>query len=254
MGVYSTMTLDGWNDELCENVSLSRKLLPEIRESNQVAGMLTREAASDLGLPLGVPVLAGMIDTSAAMLLAGARPGQLLNVCGSTDVLALLTDRPKPHERLITRAFGIGRKWMSVSTLAAAGSAIQWAHDQLFPDYAWSGFDRLVKELARSKSSSSLRFDPFLAGDRMSIEQRKAGFTGLTLATTRREMLKAIIDALAGASAERLPLLLSDRVKPLKRVVVTGRGFDHVLRRDWRGKWRFAREEEATLRGLGNLM
>jgi hypothetical protein len=67
-------------------------------------------------------------------------------------------------------------------------------------------------------------------------------------------MLKAIIDALAGASAERLPLLLSDRVKPLKRVVVTGRGFDHVLRRDWRGKWRFAREEEATLRGLGNLM
>jgi len=254
MGVYSTMALDGWNDELCENVSLPRKLLPEILESNQVAGHLTRQAASGLGLPIGVPALAGMIDTSAAMLLTGARPGQLLNVCGSTDVLALLTDRPKSDERLITRAFGIGRKWMSVSTLAAAGSGIQWAHDQLFPDYSWPKFNRLVKELARSKHSASVRFGPYLAGDRMSIEQRTAGFTGLTLATTRREMLKAIIDALASASAERLPLLLSNRAKPLRRVVVTGRGFDHVLRRDWQGRWRFAREEEATLRGLGLLL
>ena len=88
----------------------------------------------------------------------------------------------------------------------------------------------------------------------MSIEQRTAGFTGLTLATTRREMLKAIIDALADVSAQRLPLLLSNRIKPLRRVVITGRGFDHVLRRDWPGRWRFDPEEEATLRGLGKLL
>ena len=126
MGVFSTMDLSGWNEELRENVSMPVRLLPEVLESDQVGGGLVREAASGLGLAVGMPVLVGMIDTSAAMLLTGARPGQLLNTCGSTDVLALLTDRPRPDERLITRAFGIGRRWMSVSTIAAAGSAVVW--------------------------------------------------------------------------------------------------------------------------------
>ena len=126
MGVYSTISLTGWNDELCDNVRLPKHLLPNILESNEVAGMITQQAARDLGLLAGVPALAGMIDTSAAMLLSGAPVGQLFNSCGSTDVLGLLTDRPKPHQRLITRAFGIGHKWMSVSTIAAAGSAIFW--------------------------------------------------------------------------------------------------------------------------------
>ena len=59
---------------------------------------------------------------SAAMLLTGAKPGQLLNVCGSTDVLGLCTDRPRPHEKVLTRALGIGDRWMSVCTLAAAAN------------------------------------------------------------------------------------------------------------------------------------
>ena len=207
-----------------------------------------------MNLPIGVPALAGMIDTSAAMLLAGARPGQLLNTCGSTDVLALCTDRFHPHEHLITRAFGIGKKWMSVSTLAAAGSAIAWAREQLFVDYTWPRFDRLVESLVNNKDSSSVRFDPYLAGDRMSIEQPTAAFTGLTLSTTRFDMLTAILNALAVASAARLPLLASRGVKMRRKVFVTGRGFDQVLRRDWKGQWSFERTEEASLRGLGRLV
>jgi hypothetical protein len=64
------------------------------------------------------------------------------------------------------------------------------------------------------------------------------------------------VDALARASADRLPLLRSRGV-PLRRdVVLSGgvsNGLDKVLHRDWPGKWRFRVEEEATLRGLGML-
>src|SRR4029453_15032136 len=84
------------------------------------------------GLTHGTPVLAGLIDTGSAMLLAGARPGQLLNVAGSTDVLALCVTKPRPHERLITRALGVEKKWLSVSTLAAAGSAFRCGREQFF--------------------------------------------------------------------------------------------------------------------------
>jgi sugar (pentulose or hexulose) kinase len=80
----------------------------------------------------GTPVLAGMVDTSAAMVLAGARVGQLVNVSGSTDVLGLCVSKPVPHERLLTRALGVGKRWMSVGTIAAAGSALEWARRELF--------------------------------------------------------------------------------------------------------------------------
>ena len=122
-------------------------------------------------------MMVGLIDTSAAMLLAGARPGQLLNVCGSTDVLALCTDQPRPHERLLTRALGVGKsRWVSVSTLAAAGSALLWARQQLFADLPPARFRTLLRRLAARGAGGldGLSFDPYLAGERTSIEQRRA--------------------------------------------------------------------------------
>ena len=114
-----------------------------------------------------------------------------------------------------------------------------------------------MKELAGSESSSSVRFDPYLAGDRMSIEQRHAAFIGLALSTTREEMLSAAIEALAQASAVRIALLESLGTKISRRVLVTGgasRGLGAVLQRDWPGDWRFHIEEEASLRGLARLV
>jgi hypothetical protein len=73
-----------------------------VKQADAIGGYLTREAATSFGLTQGVPVTVGMVDTSSAMLLAGTEPGQLLNVCGSTDVLALCTDKPRPHEKLLT--------------------------------------------------------------------------------------------------------------------------------------------------------
>ncbi len=120
MGLFR-IDQSGWCDEICDAVGASEHQLPQIISADAVAGMVTHPAARKFGLTHGTPVLAGLIDTGSAMLLAGARNGQLLNVCGSTDVLALCVDRPRPDERLITRALGVDRKWLSVSTLAAGG-------------------------------------------------------------------------------------------------------------------------------------
>jgi xylulokinase len=256
MGLYSTLTLAGWNDELCQAVGASPRLLPEIREANQIGGRITAEAARRFGLTAGTPMMVGLMDGSAAMLLAGARVGQLVNTAGSTDVLGLCTDRPHPHEKLLTRALGIGRLWMSVSTIAAAGSSLAWAKDQLFADLSIEDFRKLTTRLAARPLDSTVRFEPYLAGERTSIEQRQGAFTGLTLSTTRQEMLSAVIESLAAASAARLPLLSQGGVKMLRKVTVTGGmqgGLDKVLHRDWPGKWTFKPEEEATLRGLGTM-
>jgi xylulokinase len=257
MGVYSTLTLDGWNEELMEAVGAGVHELPPLMAADAVGGLITREAGEEFGLVHGTPMLVGCMDGSAAMLLAGNRPGQLVNVCGSTDVLALCTDRPRPHERLLTRAVGVGPRWVSVSTIASAGSSLAWAKENLFADLGWPQFKALMAKLGKRPPESGVRFEPYLAGERTSVEQRQGAFTGLTLSTTREEMLSAVIESLASASAARLPLLAEGGTKFLPTVYVTGGvsdGLDELLHRDWEGRWRFEQVDEATLRGLATMV
>jgi len=255
-GLYETIKQGTWSRELCGAVRISTDKLPDIFESNQIAGNVTPQAATRFGLKQGMPVMAGMVDTSAALMLFGARVGELLNVSGSTDVLSLCTDRPRPHPKLLTRAVGIGRLWLSVGTLAAAGSAITWARSQFFRDLSDSQYYALLAKLAAERSPQSVTFDPYLAGERTSIEQKYASFNNLTLAATREDMLRAIVDALAQASAARLELLKSRGVKIRSTVFTSGgaaRALHKVLYRDWPGHWKFRSEQEASLRGLSKL-
>jgi xylulokinase len=256
-GLFQTLTQGGWDGELCDAMGIEEHQLPQLVESEGVAGLVTRTAGEKFGLTHGTPMLMGCMDTSAAMLLAGAKCGQLLNVVGSTDVLALCTEKPRPHEKLLTRAFGIGKKWVAVSTLAASGSALSWAKDQLYSEISTEKFFDLVDEIGRDKDATDgVSFDPYLAGDRAAIEQTRGAFTGLTLSTTRRQMLAAIIHALADASAKRLALFSEMYPKPSRTVIVSGgvaNAVDDLMHRDWPGKWRFHREDEATLRGLAVL-
>jgi len=256
MGIYNTIALDGWNDELLEAVGGTRSVLPDILDADQTAGRITAAAAAAFGLTEGTPMLTGMVDGSAGMLLTGAKVGQLFNVCGSTDVLALCTTTPRPHEKLLTRALGIGRKWLAVGTLAAVGSAIYWAKTHLFADMPIEQFRKEIHRLSRlgPKASGSVRFEPYMAGERTSIEQRTGAFTGLTLASTREQMLSAILESLATASADRLPLLRATGTKLRKEVVVSGGAsdrLDKLMHRDWPGQWEYRAVTEATLRGLG---
>lgn len=256
-GLYHTLTLDGWSDELCANLGVDRALLPEVHEADRIGGRITAEAARAFGLRAGTPMLVGLMDGSAGMLLAGAKVGQLFNVCGSTDVLALCTDRPKPHEKLLTRALGVQGKWLQVSTLAAVASAIYWVRDQMCPGMPIEEFRAEFRRLAKAgpKASGTVRFEPYMAGERTSIEQRQGAFTGLTLASTREQMLSAVVESLVAASAARLPLLAASGTKLLRNVAVSGGSdrLDAIMRRDWPGQWTFRAVTDATMRGLGTL-
>jgi xylulokinase len=204
---------------------------------------------------------AGCLDGSAAMLAAIAedegRPGLLVNSVGSTDVLAMLIDEPKPMPRLLTRALGVGRRWVAVATLASVGTTLAWAQRTLFPELASADFHTLIEQLGTDSDSQGVRFRPFLAGDRTTLNQPRGGFSGLTLATTREQMLTAVLDGLAAASAARLPLLTVVR-SPRPLVFVTGGAAADVMYRDWPApadgrNWTRRPVPEATLAGAAVL-
>jgi xylulokinase len=258
LGVYRTLTLDGWEPELVAAVGGRPEQLPEVREASAVAGRLVGDG---LGAPAGTPVLTGCVDGSAAMLAAGVaagglRPGQLVNTVGSTDVLAMCVATPAPAEGLLTRALGVGRRWLTVATLASAGSTLDWAHRTFFADTPPQAYWELVAATAAAPDPGEVRFAPYLAGDRTAVEQRRAALTGLTLGARREQILSAVVEGLAEVSASRLPRLAA--VAPaLPTVYVTGGGaagpLGSLLRRDWPAGWRYEPMVEATLTGAATL-
>jgi sugar (pentulose or hexulose) kinase len=59
---------DNWSGPVIEALGLRRNLFPPLISSEALAGPLTREASVSLGLPVGLPVVAGSSDTAAALL------------------------------------------------------------------------------------------------------------------------------------------------------------------------------------------
>ena len=166
---------------------------------------------------------------------ASGAPGLLVNSVGSTDVLAMAVDRAEAHAAPAHP--GARRR-------AGAGSPsppwpVAGTHHRLGPPHAvrrpvapttstrWSGAAR-----ARAGPGHGVRFRPYLAGDRTTLNQPRGGFSGLTLATTREHLLAAVLDGLAAASAARLPRLAAVGT-PLPVVYVTGGAAADVLYRDW---------------------
>ena len=255
-GLYETLKLGSWNKELCHAAGVTIAKLPQIIESDRIPGSITAQAAHRFGLTPGTPVMAGMIDTSAALMLFGPRVGQLLNVSGSTDVLSLCTDHPRPDEHLLTRAVGIGRLWLSVGTLAAAGSAITWARQQFFRDLSDAQYYSLVSKLSRDTTPNSVTFDPYLAGE---PHQHRAEICFLRQPHSRYHPRRfAPRDRRCPRQRQRRPPPAPEI--PRRKDPLNGfhqrrrrRALHKVLYRDWPGRWTFKSEQEASLRGLSRI-
>jgi sugar (pentulose or hexulose) kinase len=201
-------------------------------------------------------VIGGFVDTSSAVLNTPMRPGQLVHNAGSTDVLALCVEAPKPAAHLLTRPVGVGRslppRWLSVSTIASAGSAVDWARRALFAELDDAAFRRAVRQAAKQRSN--ITCEPWFAGDRTSLAQKTAALSGLTLATTREDLLAALIGGLVQTSAQRYDHLT--KVHPIAPLVYTmGGGTDlgEAMHRAWRGRHRFVPIAGDALAGLVKL-
>lgn len=249
-GLWSVQSQD-WHDDLLAAAGVPRSILPEVHD-----GATTFAAkANALGVPTGMPVTVGVIDGSGVPLLGEARPGTLTNTVGSTDVLALVSDRPITGEGLMCRHLGTGDRWMIVATEAAAGSAIEWTRQTLFAGMSWPRFKQQMAAAMASPDTGGVVFNPSLAGSRLSVVQPTGAFTGLTLGTTRLRLLTAVLAAMSQSSQRRLDRLTALGV-PLRPGVLTSGGesdLGRLLRRHWPKTLRMLELDQASLRGLGRL-
>ena len=197
-----------WSDPLLDTLGLDRAKLPPLTPCSAVVGCVSRAAADACGLAPGTPVVAGMTDGTAASVEAGLmRVGDAVEMTGQSTVLLVCSDRPYLGDALIPLGHAAPGRHLVVGALVASGGALRWFRDQLGePERASAAqrgvdpFDLLTEAAAASPpGANGLIFLPYLFGERSPIWDSAARgvFCGLTLATQKRDLVRAILEGAA---------------------------------------------------------
>jgi sugar (pentulose or hexulose) kinase len=246
-----------WSKPACAAVGVREESLPRCMWADARIGGLAESVAREWGVPSGIPVVGGFVDTSAAVLQTPMRPGQLAHNSGSTDVLAMCVKTPRPMEGVLTRPVGIqDGPWLAVRTIAAAGSAIAWARQELFAGMSDGKWNATVRAACTTHDPQlGLVCTPSFSGDRTAIEQvAGATFRGIRLATTKEELLGAIVHGLLRESAVNHGMLAKIR-RPAREVFFMGSASDlaSAMHRAWKHTHAFHRLTSDSMAGLVTL-
>jgi xylulokinase len=217
-GIYETTAPGGWIESFCQELDIPSGKLPPIIPCLRRVGSVTRETAEATGIRPGTPVLMGSNDTSSAALGAGVlENGQILNISGSGELLAICLDRPIPDEKYYLRTHPLPGRWL-LFDLTLAGFALEWFRLQFCRELDEEEFYRsYFQQILKEDRKSPVRFHPYLAGDRTSLKQKRGSFSGLTLSTNRDDCLYAVMEAVTSRT-ERLLKKISSAI-PLEKVI-----------------------------------
>ena len=217
-----------YDADLVERAGVDRDKLPPLVPTGSVIGTVRDVVAADLGLPPGVQVVAGVPDLHAAAIGSGALgEGQAHMALSTTSWISL----PVPRKRTdvshgMASIPGLDGGYLLANNHDTSGLCLQWlrdnvlaAGDGLFGDGGSGGdggegdggdegggegtecsFDDLTALAATSPPGARrVVFTPWLAGERTPVSDShlRGGFHNLSLATTRADLVRAVMEGVA---------------------------------------------------------
>lgn len=222
-----------WSAEIMDLLELDRGIFPPCGESIETGGRITSDAAKELGLREGTPVVRGGGDTPAAAVGNGIiEPGTLSVTLGTGGQVIAVISEPIYDEQLRTHTFchSVPNQWYTMGAILAGGMSLSWLRKLLGERFGFSEFDVLALEIPAG--SEGLFFLPYLIGERtphMDADARGA-LIGLTPRHTVGHMARAVMEGVAFALKEAFDILLSVGIKVEKVVTGGGGGQSHVWR------------------------
>ncbi len=201
--LYGADALD-WTSALAPDVTpLDR--LPELAWTTEIAGGVTAQAAAATGLAPGTPVIVGTIDAAAEAVSVGViEPGDMMLMYGTTIFTVLVTPSRVRDPRLWWAPWLFPGRHASLAGLATSGACTHWFHDQFARELDdGAAFEQLAIEAASSPPGArGLLFLPYLSGERTPIHDphAKGVWFGLTLAQTRADTYRALLEGIAHAT------------------------------------------------------
>jgi sugar (pentulose or hexulose) kinase len=265
-GLYNTARHDlTWNLDVLAAAGIPEDRLPRLMHSETCAGRILPEAAAELGLPRDCAVLCGGNDAVLAAYSGGmTQPGEITNVCGTCEITYVCVDRPVASPHFNVRCHVAPNRWLTFFVLNTGGKALEWfqgvfcqgmSDEEYYERYIPRVLDAFFADPG-GREAALPEYSPFLAGSRYSLETMKAAFHGITLETTRDDLLLSLIRGNALYHGEHLRQVGS-LVKLGRRVHTTGGGANIrgylAAKRRWTGDFDYQYQDQSSLLGAAML-
>ena len=190
-----------WSEEMLQICGIRREQMPALFESWEITGCVKPEIAAALGLPEGVKVAAGAGDNAAAAVGTGVVGNGGCNISLGTSGTVFISSSAfgvDPNNALHAFAHADGGYHLMGCMLSAA-SCNKWLCEDILQtdDYAAEQAGITDDMLGRSH----VYFLPYLMGERSPINDVNARgtFTGMTMDTTRADLVQAVLEGVAFA-------------------------------------------------------
>ncbi|HTU07180.1 MAG TPA: FGGY-family carbohydrate kinase [Trebonia sp.] len=206
-----------WSPRMLETAGIRPGIFPRAVPSGTPLGRVSRTLAAELGLTVRPVVVAGGFDQPMAALGAGqTRPGDAGVGTGSWEALVLVVDKPRLTAEMLEAGYPFGCYVADDLCYTAAnnpggGSIVQWFRDNLgeteVRQAALTGrdaFDLIVSQA--TDSPTDLVFLPHFEGsyNPWMNPWSRGNLFGLTLSTTKGDIIKAILEGITYELRENL--------------------------------------------------
>lgn len=224
-----------WSDDLVRAFGIRKEILPDIYPSTHIAGGIKKEAAMEIGLLEGTPVVIGGGDGSCACVGAGVvNEGKAYNVIGSSSWISTAARTPFFDSKM--RTFN----WVHLNpdlytpcgTMQAAGLSYRWYRDVLGTeeckeaDKLGVNIYQLLNEYAAKSvaGANNLLFLPYLLGERSPRWNMNARgcFIGLGITTNKNDMIRSVLEGVG----YNLKLILNilEQSQEIDELIIIGGG------------------------------
>ena len=237
-----TLLLDvkkrAWHSGLIARLGLDAALLPRVVESQEITGTLSAQAAAELGLAPGTPVVGGAGDQAAGAVGTGVvKPGLVSAAMGTSGVIFAASARPQTDGgprggRVHTMCHAVPGMWCVFGCMLSAGGSFQWMRNMLFPAQVRKAPDPgglypcMIEEAEMAPAGSEgLFFLPYLTGERCphADSLARGAFIGLTPRHQRAHLLRACLEGITFGMREQV-MILREMGIPVREVRASGGG------------------------------
>ena len=197
-----------WSYDLIRKVGIRTDIFPKVIKSTDIAGFITKDAAKKTGLKEGTPVICGAADMACSQIGTGAiMDGCLAITLGTSGQVCMKVSdiHPKGIGKITYHQGAADDLMYAMATIFSGGLAANWCYQLLYNRDRMEEEDFIrLGEIAKNMKdipagSKGILFLPFLTGSASpyfnSID--RAGFTGLSLSSTREEIEHAVLEGVA---------------------------------------------------------
>lgn len=192
-----------FDDKILDKFGLKKDIFYPLVEPGTTAGGLTKEAALELGLAEGIPVIATGHDTQFAVFGSGADPGEPVLSSGTWEILMARVKGDNLNLPQSTAGVSIEydaeKGMLNPSTQWVASGILEWVSELFYKDIQGdsSKYDIMINEGEKvAAGCDGVRFLPelFPGGG---LAGKKGVIDGLTRDAARGHIYRAALEALS---------------------------------------------------------